>query len=125
MCCLKYWRVVANDDTVRAGTTILQLPPRSGGRSYAGRRVELHMHLDGRLVIWDGERELLTTAAPDDAVTLRALARARPVLGHGAPSVGTLARPPATHPWRRVEPGSKLYRLKQSETGGLTGSPGS
>jgi transposase len=125
VCSLKYRRVVANDGTVRAGATILQLPPRPGGRGYAGRRVELHLRLDGRLVIWDGERELLTTPAPHDAHVLRALGHARPVLGHGAPSVGSSAKPSAGHPWRRIQPGSKLYRTKQSQATGLTGSPGS
>ncbi len=71
ICCLKYRRVVAHDDTVRAGATILQLPARPGGRSYAGRRVELHLQLDGRIVVWDGARELLAVAAPPDPVQLR------------------------------------------------------
>ncbi len=73
VCCLKYRRVVANDHTVRAGATILQLPPGPGRRGYAGRRVELQLRLDGRIVVWDGERELLTIPAPADPVQLRAL----------------------------------------------------
>jgi hypothetical protein len=64
VCCLKYRRVVANDHTVRVGSTILQLPAGPGRRGYAGRRVELHLRLDGRIVVWDGERELLATPAP-------------------------------------------------------------
>jgi len=57
VCCLRYRRVVARDNTVRAGATILQLPARSGGRSYAGRRVELQLRLDGRLVVAWGRQE--------------------------------------------------------------------
>jgi transposase len=125
VCCLKYRRVVANDHTVRAGATILQLPARSGGRGYAGRRVELHLRLDGRLVVWDGTHEILSTPAPGDPVALRALGHAPVDVGHTPPSVGSLAKPPATHPWRQVGRGSKLYRTKQSEAAGLSGSPGS
>lgn len=86
VCCLKYRRVVANDNTVRVGSTILQLPPGPGRRGYAGRRVELHLRLDGRLVVWDGERELVATSAPADPVQLRALTAARVDVGTSAPS---------------------------------------
>lgn len=120
VCCLKYRRVVARDGTLRAGATILQLPARHGDRSYAGRRVELHLRLDGRLVVWDGEREILTTPAPADAAQLRALHHARVDVGTPVPSGS--ARPPASHPWRRIEPGSKLYRRKQGEAARLTDS---
>jgi hypothetical protein len=41
VCCLEYRRTVARDGTVRAGATILQLPPKENGRSRAGQRVEL------------------------------------------------------------------------------------
>jgi hypothetical protein len=119
VCCLKYRRVVAHDNTVRAGATILQLPARSGNRSYAGRRVELHLRLDGRLAVWDGERALLVRAAPPDAAQIRTLEHARVELGSGAPSVGT-SGPTAGHPWRRVMPGSKLYELREKER--LSGS---
>lgn len=120
VCCLKYRRVVARDDTVRAGATILQLPARSGGRTNAGRRVELQLRLDGRLVVWDGQRAILVRPAPADPVQLRALDRARVELGSTAPSVGSLAVAKASHPWRRVQPGTKLYAVKEQER--LSGS---
>jgi transposase len=120
VCCLKYRRVVARDNTVRAGATILQLPARSGSRSHAGRRVELQLRLDGRLVVWDGQRTILVQPAPADPVQLRALHTARAELGSTAPSIGSVAGPAATHPWRQVAPGSKLYDRKQRE--GLSGS---
>lgn len=115
ICCLKYRRVVANDDTVRAGATILQLPARGRGRGYAGRRVELHLHLDGRMVVWDGLRELVTQAAPADPVQLRALEAARVDLGEPPPSYAT-SHPGASHPWRRRTPGSRLARERLSES---------
>ena len=116
ICCLKYRRVVARDDTVRAGATILQLPARPGGRAYAGRRVELHLRLDGRLIVWDGEREILTTPAPADPVQLRALEAARVEVGTPAPSAGSIASPPPTHPWRTVRRDSKLGQQRLTES---------
>jgi transposase len=116
ICCLKYRRVVANDHTVRVGSTILQLPPGPGRRGYAGRRVELHLRLDGRLVVWDGERELLATIAPADPVQLRALSAARVEVGTSAPSATHHEAPPADHPWRRVPVNGKLYQRRLTES---------
>lgn len=116
VCCLKYRRVVARDGTVRAGATILQLPPRPGGRSHAGRRVELHLRLDGRLVVWDGERELLALPAPADPVQLRALKGARVEVGSPVPSAGSIVRPAPTHPWRTVRRDSRLGQRGLSES---------
>lgn len=101
VCCLKYRRSVARDGTVRAGATIIQLPAKSNGRSRAGQKVELHLRLDGRLVIWDGARELVTTPAPLDAVQLRALGHARVEVGVKPPSAATAVTPADDHPWRR------------------------
>lgn len=109
VCSLRYRRVVAGDGTVRAGATILQLPARSGGRSRSGQRVELQLRLDGRLVVWDGERDLVTTAAPADPVQLRALEMARGELGTPAP-----AGADAIHPWRRVRRGTALYERQRT-----------
>ena len=120
VCCLKYRRVVARDNTVRAGATILQLPARSGSRTYAGRRVELQLRLDGRLVVWDGQRTVLVRPAPADPVQLRALQHARAELSPTTPSAGSLAVPAAAHPWRRVQPGTKLYERIEKER--LSGS---
>jgi transposase len=115
VCCLKYRRVVARDNTIRAGATILQLPARSGGRTNAGRRVELQLRLDGRLVVWDGQRTVLVQPAPADPVQLRALHHARADLGSTAPSIGSVAVPATTHPWRHIKPGTKLYERQQRE----------
>lgn len=117
VCSLRYRRTVAGDGTVRAGATILQLPARANGRSRAGQRVELQLRLDGRIVVWDGERDLVTTTAPADPVQLRALEKARGGLGTPVP-----AGADALHPWRRVRPGSALYERQRRErlTGSLT-----
>lgn len=116
ICALRYRRVVAHDGTVRAGATILQLAAGAGHRSQAGRRVELQLRLDGRLVVWDGEHILLSTPAPADPVQLRALAAARVEVGTPAPSLGSSAKPPPSHPWRRVPVGSKLYQQRVPES---------
>lgn len=123
VCSLKYRRVVAPDHTVRVGATVLQLPPIRGQRGYAHRRVDVEIRLDGRVIVWDGTRELLVRQAPADPVQLRALAGARIDLGRTAPSVGSVHKPPRDHPWLRVRPGTKLYDQIQRER--LTGSPGS
>jgi hypothetical protein len=120
VCGLKYRRVVARANTVRAGATILQLPARSDGRTNAGRRVELQLRLDGRLVVWDGQRTVLVRPAPADPVQLRALQHARAELGSTAPSIGSTAVPAATHPWRHIQPGTKLYERIEKER--LSGS---
>ena len=101
VCCFKYRRTVARDGTVRAGATTLQLPARENGRSRAGQKVELHIRLDGRMVVWDGQRDLTTTSALLDAVQLRALRHARVEVGSVPLSAASATRPAADHPWRR------------------------
>ena len=123
VCCFKYRRTVARDGTVRAGATILQVPPKPNGRSRAGQRVELHVRLDGRLVVWDGQRHLMSTPAPLDAVQLRALHHARVEVGEMPRSASTATAPPsAAHPWRRVAPGTKLATTIKAERDGVTDS---
>ncbi len=122
ICCFKYRRTVARDGTVRAGATILQLPAKPNGRSRAGQKVELHVRLDGRLVVWDGQRELVTTPAPLDAVQLRALAHARVEVGEMPRSAATATKVRPDHPWRRVRPGTKLHARINAERDGVTKS---
>src|SRR5215471_14393440 len=66
----RYRRVVARDNTVRLGPRWLQLPPGPGGRSYAGRRVELRELLDGRLLVFDQGSLLAAQPAPAPAFVL-------------------------------------------------------
>lgn len=113
VCAFRYERVVANDATVRIGGLVLDLPRQRGARSLAGRRVEVRMELDGRLVVADGGRELLVTRAPMDPGRLRDLEDAVIAVDHRAPAPGY---PPRTgHPWRRVTPGSALAALIEEE----------
>jgi transposase len=112
----RYRRVVANDHTVRVGGLVLDLP-RVGGRGYAGRRVEVSLRLDGRLVVSDGGRRLLVCRAPVDPARLRSLESARAGLdrAHPATSPAPGYAPGPDHPWRRVRPGTKLHEVRQQE----------
>lgn len=114
VCSHRYRRTVARDGTIRAGATILQLPARPNGRSRAGQRVELQLRLDGRLVVWDGEHELLTTPAPLDPVQLRALDIARVELGSSPLSATTATA--TTHPWRGLEAGIRIRQPRLTES---------
>jgi transposase len=112
----KYRRKVAKDHTIRLDGRVLQLSRSSF--AYAGRRVEVHVRLDGSIVAFDGERELAAAPAPPDPVTLRAAHFSRPDPSL-APAASTLPwLPSRDHPWRHVRRDSKLYQR-------LTDSPGS
>lgn len=77
VCCFKYLRTVAADNTISFGGQCLQLGPGRDRRSYAHAEVEVQEHLDGHLVVRYGTHVLSTTAAPADAPTLRARAGRR------------------------------------------------
>ena len=113
----RYRRVVANDHTIRVGGIVLDLPRFAGGHGYAGRRVEVSLRLDGRLVVSDGERRLLVRRTALDPTRLRSLETARPVLDAPGPSLREAPGypPHATHPWRRVRPGTKLHAVREEE----------
>jgi transposase len=135
--CCRYLRIVAQDNTVRLGPRMIQLPRRPYGRSTAGVRVELHECVDGRLrVVHDG-RALAVQPSPGSAFTLKPrrppsaergrrprASRIASVEEHrslplpapatfSAPGSGPLApasvrrRPARTHPWRRSTPSTR------------------
>jgi transposase len=129
----RYTRTVARDNTVRLGPRWVQLPPGPGGRSQAGRRVELRECLDGRLVALAAGRLLAAQPAPAAGFVLRPRSdptnerqrrrrAARRPVGSGGPArtrpspgtpsaVPSRARPAPTHPWRR---GFDPVRLTQA-----------
>jgi len=112
----KYTRKVAKDHTVHLDGRILQLPRgATGAGNYAGKRVEVHVALDGSIVAYDGEQRLAVASAPADPVQLRA-ADALRVAPSLVPAKATIPwLPPRDHPWKRVRPGSKLEkRLTES-----------
>lgn len=103
ICAFRWRRVVGNDNTVRVEGAVLQLPPSHGGRGVAGRRVEVELRLDGRLLVVDRGRPLLVMPVSPDpdrlrGITLRAASGPRPAAG-GVDRPGYAPR--ADHPWRR------------------------
>ena len=103
----KYRRKVAKDGTITLGGRVLQLPGR-GATTYAGRRVEVHVRLDGSMVAFDGERVVAVRAAPPDPVQLRASDHTRVGL-ELVPEHASLPWLPAVdHPWKA--PGRGVIR---------------
>lgn len=103
ICAFRWNRVVGNDNTVRVEGAILQLPPTTAGRGLAGRRVEVELRLDGRLLVVHSGRILIALPVSPD---LRELRGVRLLAAHG-PTVapGGVSRagyqPRADHPWKR------------------------
>ena len=78
--------------------------------------VEVHVRLDGSIVVFDGQHELSVAPAPLDPVQLRA-ARGRREEPGIEPEPATLAWvPPAEHPWRRVRRDTALYQTRLTES---------
>ena len=50
--CFAYEATVANDNAVRLGGLIIDIPPGPNRRSYARRRVLVRQHLDGAWTVW-------------------------------------------------------------------------
>ena len=116
ICAFRWWRVVGNDNTVRVEGAILQLPATHGGRGLAGRRVEVELHLDGRLIVVDRGRTLLVMPVSPDPDQLRGIvlvARRGPI-----PAPGGAERagypPRADHPWKKRAIAPRECRLPDS-----------
>lgn len=105
VCCFKYSRQVATDNTVRFLGLALQLPPRGTHWSWSGQRVELRQHLDGAFSAHaPGGRELARSAVP----TTPPLLRARRLSRRPVPQIGALPVRGDTSHWRddRWRPGT-------------------
>ena len=120
ICAFRYERVIANDATVRVGGLVLDVPRQRGGRSLAGKRVEVRLELDGRIVVADGARPLLVTEGPMDPGRLRDLESGRfslPQADSGA-GRGRPGYPPgANHPWARPGRGVQRAANQRAERG--------
>lgn len=57
-----YEAVVANDNTVRLGGLIIDIPPTSMRRSFAKKTVLARQHLDGSWSVWDGNFKIASHA---------------------------------------------------------------
>jgi transposase len=75
ICSFSYQATVGNDNTVRLGGIILDIPPGPHHRGYAKVRVEVHHLLDGRWRVYFKDQLLLETTPPEMQVSLRTLRR--------------------------------------------------
>jgi transposase len=111
ICCFKYRRTVAHDNTVQLNGALLQVHPGPGGRSYTGARVDVHAFLDGTLAIYYRGERLSAKKLPHGQRPSR-MSRDRfsepapdpdtlPPDSDGQPS-RTPSFPAPDHPWRRT-----------------------
>ena len=117
VCAFRWRRAVGSDSCIRLEGTVLQLPPGAGGRSLAGRRVEVELRLDGRLLVLAEGRLLAAVPAPPEPRRLReiqVLAPGRPAPEPTSRNVGY--RPAADHPWKRRLLAPREERLTDSLT---------
>lgn len=108
--CFKYRRVVANDNTVRFGEHLLDIPPNRARISYARARVEVHERFDGTLrVYYRGAclarlslaepPSVYRTANPGHAPVASPPPRVAKEIHVASP--GPQPPPSSSHPWRR------------------------
>src|ERR1051325_6326553 len=77
ICSFRYHATVGNDNAVRLGGIILDIPPGPRHRGYAKTRVEVHHLLDGRWRVYFKNQLLLETTPPVLQAPLRTLPRRR------------------------------------------------
>lgn len=112
VCAFRWRRSVGSDSCIRLEGAVLQLPPGPGGRSLAGRRVEVELRLDGRLLVLAEGRLLAAVPAPPEPRRLRevrVLDPAGPVPEPTSRNVGY--RPRADHPWNQPGPRAPSRRV--------------
>jgi hypothetical protein len=77
ICSFRYDAVVGNDNAVRLGGLILDIPPGPNRMGYAKARVEVRQLLDGRWRVYYQDRILFETDKPVQDRPLRTLRRNR------------------------------------------------
>jgi transposase len=102
ICAFRWRRAVGNDNTVRLEGAVVQLPSMAS-RSLAGRRAELELRLEGRLVVLVDGRPVVVLPAPPEPRRLREVRLIQPEGPPPAPGgrVRPGYQPAAGHPWRR------------------------
>jgi transposase len=109
--CFKYRRTVLNDNTVRIGPHVIDIPPPAKGRvSYAHARVEVQERFDGSLVVYLEGHCLATKVLAEPTRPYRARGKSvnserpapitKPKQPQAAPKGPWL--PARNHPWRRT-----------------------
>jgi transposase len=74
ICSFHYRSVVNNDNTVRFGGIVIDVPPGTGGRGFAQARVEVRQLLDGSWRVYRGD-QIIATAPTSATGDLRAIPR--------------------------------------------------
>jgi len=92
ICSLGYRSVVGNDNTVHIDNRIIDIPPGSGGRSYAKARVDTHQLLDGSWRVYHLER-LIAEAPADSSQSLRTLKNLRSAASSYCPVLALRSKP--------------------------------
>ena len=115
--CFKYRRVVGNDNTVRFGSNIIDIPRSRERNTHAHARVEVHERFDGTLCVFaDGlclAKKVLANPKTLYRVALHStVADFEPVPVMSKPKAimspsSTPLPPGANHPWRRSVVGSR------------------
>jgi len=93
VCSFHYVATVLNDNTVRIGGHVIDIPPGPGNRSFAQATVEVRQLLDGSWRVYQGDR-LIATAAATAVAELRAIKRTKKGSGRGR----VVPRAPAWQP---------------------------
>lgn len=77
VCSFHYEAVVANDNTVRIGSNVFDIPPGPSRRSYAKARVEVRHFLDGSWRIYSGNQLIASAPSTTSGAEMRTLKRRR------------------------------------------------
>jgi hypothetical protein len=105
--CFKFRRVVANDNTVRLGKLVIDLPPNRQRISYARCRVEVQQRFDGTIhVFHEGSRLTSLVQAPTDPDNLRLPALSQSKAAELPPLLPERVRPrpPSPLAWKQPHP---------------------
>ena len=115
ICSFRYPATVLNDNTVRLGGLVIDVPPGPRKRSYARARVEVYQLLDGSWRVYLGTT-VIATAARTGTGELRALTRRR----RRPPSAAAAGKPPVARRAPSGSPAAQLPRAVKRTTRGRT-----
>lgn len=100
--CFKHERVVAADNTVRAGQVILQILPGPNRLGYSKATVTIHESLDARFSVHFQGRQLPSKLITiSERLTPKPLRPAPQAVPPPTPTSSPQAKPAPDHPWRR------------------------
>jgi transposase len=107
--CFKYRRVVLNDNTVRIGTTVIDIPASADRRSHARARVEVQERFNGTFAVYLDGHCIAKKVLAEPTATHRTrgkwsrLSEEPPIPKPKPPQAAPkgLGSPAPNHPWRR------------------------